>query len=203
MAAMTVSEIATQPEQKKQLSPTVHHESVRPKFSEILRETLRGKSLHRTLQNVAGRQLVDVPLTGLVLDLAAGQNPGNYRRFLAQDNPEWVSLDLSQQNRPNIQANMDGHLPFRDGVFDSVVFYNGIYIADEPARLLGEIFRVLRPGGQLIVAAPTIFEHVPEPYDYWRFTGDGLEKLLVSGGFLSLKIARRWLVPPQLAVLPA
>lgn len=196
MTAPYAIEQATPTEWQVYNQPRVSHESVKPKLSEVFRETLRGKSLQRTLQNIAGRQLLDRPLTGRVLDLAAGRNPGNYRRFLAQASPQWISLDLNSGNRPNIQANMDGSLPFRDGAFDSVVFYNGIYIADEPANVLGEILRVLRPGGRLIVAAPTIFEQVPEPYDYWRFTGDGLEKLLAAAGFASLRIARmgggRW-----------
>jgi phosphatidylethanolamine/phosphatidyl-N-methylethanolamine N-methyltransferase len=47
-------------------------------------------------------------------------------------------------------------LPFEDGDFDAVIISNALHIMPEPARVLGNIKRVLKPKGLLI--APT-FSH--------------------------------------------
>jgi ubiquinone/menaquinone biosynthesis C-methylase UbiE len=46
-------------------------------------------------------------------------------------------------------------LPFRDGAFDSALVTLVLCSVDEPARTLGELRRVLRPGGRLL-----FLEHV-------------------------------------------
>ena len=49
-------------------------------------------------------------------------------------------------------VNGDYHaLPFADGSFDAALFLESIGYADNLARLLGGVFRVLRPGGTLYV----------------------------------------------------
>jgi cyclopropane fatty-acyl-phospholipid synthase-like methyltransferase len=49
-------------------------------------------------------------------------------------------------------VNGDYHaLPFADGSFDAALFLESIGYADNLARLLGGVFRVLRPGGALYV----------------------------------------------------
>jgi len=42
---------------------------------------------------------------------------------------------------------------------------------------------VLAPGGLLYLQTPFVIGRHDAPYDYWRFTGDGLKQLLSSAGF--------------------
>lgn len=46
-----------------------------------------------------------------------------------------------------------GHLPYRDGSFDAVLSLNNILLWGPLGRGLREVWRVLRPGGQFVVAA--------------------------------------------------
>ena len=47
----------------------------------------------------------------------------------------------------------DGHdLPFSEGAFDAALCINVLEYCQDPVRVLGEIRRVLRPGGRLLVA---------------------------------------------------
>lgn len=47
----------------------------------------------------------------------------------------------------------DGHaLPYPDGAFDTATCISVLAFCDDPARVLGELRRVLRPGGRLLVA---------------------------------------------------
>lgn len=49
-------------------------------------------------------------------------------------------------------ADLRWPLPFRDGCVDSVVSYNTLECVPEPAALLHDVARILRPGGRLLLA---------------------------------------------------
>ncbi len=67
-------------------------------------------------------------------------------------------LDLTPQMRALAMTRLDAvhagnvyELPFEEGSFDGVVTREVLHLLPQPERPLGQIFRVLRPGGQLIV----------------------------------------------------
>lgn len=51
-------------------------------------------------------------------------------------------------------ANLNAQIPFRDGSFDRVVCTNALYNLENPRNTLREFFRVLRPGGSLVLVTP-------------------------------------------------
>jgi ubiquinone/menaquinone biosynthesis C-methylase UbiE len=67
-------------------------------------------------------------------------------------------------------------IPWRDGTFDAVLL--SAPMKGEPARVLGETMRVLRPGGQFVMAAP-LLRH--------RWEGEGsrreMMRLMQEAGF--------------------
>jgi SAM-dependent methyltransferase len=72
-------------------------------------------------------------------------------------------------------------LPFPDESFDGVVLSEVLEHCTDPKRAIGEVFRVLKPGGLVLVTSPYIWpEHgiAGEYRDYWRFTRHGWELLL-------------------------
>ena len=152
-------------------------------------ETARGKSIGRILTNQALAQW-NGEMRGLVLDLACGHNP-SYRRFLSdKDNTRkhFVGVDYNAYLSPAVVANLKESLPFGDGVADAVIVSSFLYIVPNPAILLSEVRRVLKPKGMLLLTAPLIYPHVQEPTDYWRFTCDALRLLLEQTGFAGITI---------------
>jgi SAM-dependent methyltransferase len=43
------------------------------------------------------------------------------------------------------------HLPFREGVFDAVCCFGGLYLFDDPWTAIDGMARVLRPGGRIVL----------------------------------------------------
>ncbi len=69
-------------------------------------------------------------------------------------------------------------LPVAEGSVNLVLCTQVIEHIPEPGRVLQEIFRVLRPGGTLILSVPAIFPQHGSPGDYWRYMPQGLAWLL-------------------------
>lgn len=101
---------------------------------------------------------------GRVLDVATGT--GSFVRFLLdglRDHAEIVGIDLNAEraaafseafaDRPDVRfEQMDAHhLVFPDGSFDTVCVSNSLHHFADPAPVLAEMLRVLRPGGHLVV----------------------------------------------------
>lgn len=87
------------------------------------------------------------PLTDIrTLDLGAGT---------AVRHPGALRLDRARVTCPHVVADLDGPgLPFRASVFDRVAAYDVVeHVADLP-HLMEEVYRVLKPGGLLMVTTP-------------------------------------------------
>ena len=94
----------------------------------------------------------------------------------------FASLDASKR-ATGPQVLYDGkRLPFEAQSFDTVVSTEVLEHTPDPAALVAEMVRVLRPGGTLILTAPLTFRLHEEPYDYFRFTPHGLASLLERVG---------------------
>jgi SAM-dependent methyltransferase len=90
----------------------------------------------------------------------------------------FASTDASKRkNAPDVLY--DGrHLPFEDASFDTVVSTEVLEHTPDPAGLVAEMARVLRPDGIMILTAPFAFRLHEEPHDYFRYTPHGLSSLL-------------------------
>jgi SAM-dependent methyltransferase len=73
-------------------------------------------------------------------------------------------------------------LPFPDAAFDGVILTEVLEHCTDPKAAVAEVFRVLKPGGTVLVTSPFLWpDHRTEDYkDYWRFTEQAWELLLSS-----------------------
>jgi SAM-dependent methyltransferase len=72
-------------------------------------------------------------------------------------------------------------LPFPETAFDGVIVTEVLEHCVNPEQAMTEVYRVLKPGGLVLVTSPYIWpEHgiEGEYRDYWRFTRHGWEYLL-------------------------
>jgi len=89
----------------------------------------------------------------------------------------YLNLDLTQGPTGEPTLIGDAHrLPFRDDVIDVVVSKETLEHFSEPAVAVAEVFRVLKPGGLLIILVP--FMHPFHGNDLYRYSPLGLDHLL-------------------------
>jgi SAM-dependent methyltransferase len=77
----------------------------------------------------------------------------------------------------------DSRLPPEVGNYDFVLSSQVLEHVLDPALYLSECFRVLKPGGKLLVTTHGTFWDHACPHDYWRWTAYGLRKAVENAGF--------------------
>jgi SAM-dependent methyltransferase len=126
--------------------------------------------------------------SGHMLDVGCGQMP--YRQLFPHVT-HYTGIDhpnpLHPEDQPTLWADSLA-LPFANDRFDAALSTQVIEHVPEPALLLAEIWRVLRPGGTLFITAPHIWELHEPPHDYFRYTYFGLNYLLEKTGFQVVQI---------------
>jgi ubiquinone/menaquinone biosynthesis C-methylase UbiE len=77
-------------------------------------------------------------------------------------------------------------MPLADASIDVVLITQVLEHIPEPIAVIGEIRRVLKPGGTLLLSVPSIFPQHGSPGDYWRYMPQGLQWILRD--FHSVKV---------------
>jgi SAM-dependent methyltransferase len=123
-------------------------------------------------------------LTGKLMDFGCGSKP--YENLFTADSYTGVDVQKSGHNHSHSKVDVfyDGKtLPFEDGYFESVFSSEVLEHLFEPEALLKEINRVMKPGGKLLLTAPFAWNEHEMPFDYARYTSNGIKHLLVKNGF--------------------
>lgn len=137
------------------------------------------RQLRQIIHDMLATAAADTPAPS-VLDYGAADSP--YREALPQSR-EWVAADLGGNPQAQMQLNPDGSVPSPDARFDLVVSTQVLEHVADPALYLAECFRVLRPGGSLLLSTHGMMVWHPDPHDYWRWTSEGLRVVVEQAGF--------------------
>ena len=84
-----------------------------------------------------------------------------------------------------------GDFPFLDKEFSAAICIETLEHVFEPKQMLAEIFRVLDDGGTFLLSVPWSARRHHIPYDFFRYTPEGLNHLLVQAGFVGIEISSR------------
>jgi SAM-dependent methyltransferase len=89
-----------------------------------------------------------------VLDIPAGN--GRLVAHLREQGFDAVCADINQAGPDYVYADMNQPLPFADASFDAVTCMEGIEHVLDPMALIGELCRITKKGGRIILTLPNI-----------------------------------------------
>ena len=156
-------------------------------MSSVFQFLLRGKTLGRALFTEEVRKHTQ-NLNGEVIDLGSGVNP-SYLTVLPSSISH-VATDKFLPKEKGLSIDLNEILPFEDSSVKTFFCFNVLYILDNPEKFLHEVNRTLVPGGVLLLSSPLIWNEIPEPHDYARYTGEGITRMLTRAGFLNVSVTR-------------
>ena len=145
--------------------------------------------LENAIQRAVTELASSLPDGSLVLDAGAGEArlAGHFARH------RYIGVDLGVGDADWDYGSLDAVadlslLPFASSTFDACLNIVTLEHLREPACALGEMGRVLRPGGVLLLVVPLEWEVHQAPHDYFRFTCYGARHLLEKTGFADIQI---------------
>jgi len=119
---------------------------------------------------------------GRTLDYGCGGSP--YRDLLPGLRP-YVRADIPPGDGLDLMLDADGRLPGEsDASYDVVLSTQVLEHVPDTARYLAEAWRLLRPGGALIITTHGLIPEHGCPYDFYRWTADGLARAVTEAGFV-------------------
>jgi SAM-dependent methyltransferase len=129
------------------------------------------------------------PAGSRILDAGAGE--GAYARHFQKHRYIGVDRAIGDAQWDYSRLDVIGdvlQLPFPDRSFDAALSIVTLEHVRDPRLALSELARVLRPGGELLLAVPHEWEVHQHPHDYFRFTRFGVEHLAVNAGMRILSL---------------
>lgn len=114
-------------------------------------------------------------IRGRVLEVGTGER----NRYVENS----YTMDMDPKEACDLFGNAEA-LPFGDGSFQTLLCLEVLEHAEDPQKLVGELYRVLAPGGYLFLTTRFCFEL--HRYDLWRFTEDSLRLIFASFSSVSI-----------------
>ncbi len=129
-----------------------------------LSRRILNRELERTLRGTTVRTVLDV-----------GGAAGLRYRGLITSTRYWT-IDVQTTLRPSLVGDAH-HLPIADGSVDLVLCIQVLEHCIRPDAVVRELFRILAPGGRLVLSTVLLYELHGSPEDYYRFTVSALRDL--------------------------
>ena len=120
-------------------------------------------------------------ISGNVLDYGCGTSPYqtlfNYNQYHRSD-------IVNENSDSEITIISAAQTIYENDSFDSVICSEVLEHVEDVGAALDEIYRVLKPGGYALITTPFVWPLHAHPYDFRRFTLDGLTSLLKDKQFV-------------------
>lgn len=129
-----------------------------------------------------------------VLDVGGGIKFGKYLEKYKDlfKGKEYICLDKEPNYKPDIVGDIHD-LPFPDQRFAAVHCNAVLEHVENPHKAVDEMFRVLKPGGKILVYVPFLYPYHAEKgvyKDFYRYTKDGLNYLFRNFSHVELQPVR-------------
>ena len=166
------------------------------KIKLLVLEKIRIKHSNRKLHNWLVYKNMDRILwennnlyRGVIYDLGCGEKP--YEPLFLQQAEKYIGVDWSNTPhllKADIVADLNKPLSIESEVADVVVSISVLEHLCEPMTMLSESFRILKPGGSILLQVPWQWWIHEAPYDFYRYSPYGLNYLFEKAGFKEISV---------------
>ncbi len=134
---------------------------------------------------------VSAAITGRILDVGCGSKP--YQSLFTYT--EYIGVDIENPGHDHAQEQVDvfydgKRLPFPDHSFDSVISNQVFEHVFNPPEFLAELYRILKPGGNLLLTVPFVWDEHEQPNDFARYSSFGIQAVLKQAGFEVISLTK-------------
>jgi SAM-dependent methyltransferase len=126
-----------------------------------------------------------------VLDVGCGMRP--YEQCFAHC--EYIGIDVESSGREGDYKRADRYydginIPFDAERFDAILCNEVFEHCEDPDALANDMWRVLVPGGHLLMTVPLMWGEHELPFDFRRYTRNGITRQLEGAGFTVTSVDR-------------
>jgi SAM-dependent methyltransferase len=112
----------------------------------------------------------------LLVDFGCGDMP--YRSVIKPMVGQYLGVDLDINPKADHHTDFESKTTLPDNYCDIILSNQVLEHVDSPAGYLQEAYRILKPGGSMIITTHGYWYYHPTPNDYWRWTSAGLQKTI-------------------------
>jgi SAM-dependent methyltransferase len=131
-------------------------------------------------------QLSTLELSGKVLDLG-GSRKSKYHELI-QGNHTIEVVNIDENSGLDKNFDLEKPFPLPDESYDAVLSCNVLEHIYNYQNIFTESHRILLKGGTFVGIVPFLMFFHPSPHDYWRYTKETLDTILMSSGFTDVII---------------
>lgn len=122
-------------------------------------------------------------LKGSILDVGAG----SFDRYGKYFNGAIIHLNVAPGPNTDLVGSAEA-IPAPDASYDGILCTQMLGDVFDLHKVAAEFYRVLRPGGSILLTESFIDQLHDQPHDYWRFTPYSLGYLFKEAGFKSTRV---------------
>lgn len=164
-------------------SKQLYRISEKVNFWRVLKQIYNGKT---TMRAIECEMLRSLKISGDVIDLASNHPFSPEYEVIDYSEANITFSDLEPKSKDVIKLDLEKELPIKDSSYDHVFLFNALPIIYNGKQLIKEINRISRKG--VVIISYFVRQYCPHPNDYYRYTGDCLERMLRESGFKKIKI---------------
>lgn len=136
------------------------------------------------------REVSIIPEKSKIIDMG-GVKEGKKGYFnIEKYNIDVEYANLNERQKPDYLCDIE-NIPVEDSSFDVAILSEVVEHLETPENVLKEAYRILKPGGKLLLCTPFLFFEHKDPKDYGRYSTDWYNNRLEKIGFKVEKIERQ------------
>ncbi len=136
--------------------------------------------MRRSINQFVGIAAKHLPISEPIYEFGAFQVAG--QEHIADLRPyfpgkEYIGSDMREGLGVDVILNLHG-LDLPDESVGTALMLDTLEHVEYPRKAMDEVYRVLKPGGLVVMSSVMKFHIHDYPYDYWRFTPEAFRSLL-------------------------